>query len=168
MYFSVNTNVGVIMMAKILLFFLLFFTIKLNAQHSRIVGVYNDFQSKEKPFRLIQIHRLETNSYVFYLELGRGAPDYNSGSLYGRLTYVKGKDYWEYLPKDSSLNCGLRIAYRNNEVIVTTINGDCGFGYGVSATGVYPRKNKSNPLYFIDRHGRKVYFDKVSPEAYKF
>ena len=154
-------------MSKILFVFLFISTIKVNSQQTSIAGIYNDFTSTEKPFRLIRIHRAKNNAFLFYLELGRGAPDYNSGSLYGRLAYQKEKGYWEYVPKDSLLDCTLRIVDRNNEVRVTTISGDCGFGYGVDAEGVYPRTSKNNPAYFIDRGGRKVYFDKVSPEAYE-
>jgi hypothetical protein len=54
----------------------------------------------------------------------------------------------------------------NKIIIIKTLHGDCPFGNGVVADGLYPRMQKGNPPCFIDRHGHTIYFSKVSPEQY--
>lgn len=100
------------------------------------------------------------------MEVGRGAPDYNSGALYGKLTFNKKLGNYEYLPKDTIDDCKLIFVRHKNKIIVHTENGQCGFGYGVYADGSYILKNEANRQFFYSRTGKKVYFNKTSPKNF--
>jgi hypothetical protein len=118
------------------------------------------------PFQLVEIHQINPGKIFFYLEVGRGAPDYNSGALYGTLTLNKKSGNYEYIPKDTVNNCKLVFIRYNNKLIIKTVNGDCPFGYGVTADGIYKLTSKKNPQYFIDREDKKINFDKTPPDKY--
>jgi len=64
-------------------------------------------------------------------------------------------------------DCKLEFKRDNRKVIIKTIEGNCPFGYGVYADGVYYIHNRKNPLFFVDRGGKKTYFEKTSPEEYE-
>lgn len=114
-------------------------------------------------YQLLKIHAKESGSLLFYLEVGRGAPDYNSGSLYGKLTYNSKTDHYEYIPKNTTDDCKLVFIKTGKTIIIKTVAGDCPFGYGVEADGKYLVIDHINPKFFIDRKGRKIYFDKTAP-----
>ncbi|MDB5032610.1 hypothetical protein [Mucilaginibacter sp.] len=123
-------------------------------------------KSQDSPYQLLQIHYSDQSTILFYLEVGRGAPSYNSGALYGRLIFNRKTGNYEYIPKDISSNCKLIFIKRENKIIIKTVSGECLFGYGVYADGIYTLNDKNNPTYFTDRTGRKRYFNKTSPETY--
>lgn len=129
---------------------------------------WNGGQTTEDAYQFLQIHYKRSGEIFFYIEVGRGAPSYNSGALYGRLVTNKRTGHLQYLAKDTTADCSLDFAMTDNKIVVKTINGDCPFGYGVFADGTYKLKKKSNPMYFNDRSGQKIYFDKTDPEHYEF
>jgi hypothetical protein len=54
-------------------------------------------------------------------------------------------------------------------LIIKTINNcyECNFGGNVIVDNQYKlREGTSNPEYFIDGHGHKIFFNKTSPEDY--
>lgn len=116
-------------------------------------------------YKMLKIHAKQSGSLLFYLEVGRGAPDYNSGSLYGRLTKNAKTGNYEYLPKGTE-GCKLIFKRSKTAINIKTVTGDCGFGYGVNADGKYLLIGRNNPNDFIDRAGHKIYFDKTSPGKY--
>lgn len=122
-------------------------------------------KSTQSPYQLLIIHYTNASTISFYLEAGRGAPDYNSGALYGRLTFNHKTGLYEYIPKDPSTDCKLSFEIRGDKIIVKTIGGDCGFGYGVFADDTYTLTNKQNPQYFISRTNKKIFFNKTPPDA---
>jgi len=138
-------------------------------QPSPIQGTYYTDYGKpgtDKPYQCLQIHYVNNNILYFYMEVGRGAPDYNSGALYGKLTFNKRSSNYEYLPKDTIDDCKLVFVKHKNTIIIHTANGQCGFGYGVFADGTYILKTKANPIYFYSRTGKKIYFNKTSPKDF--
>jgi hypothetical protein len=136
---------------------------------SPIQGTYYSDYGKpgtDKPYQMLQIHYANNNKFSFYMEVGRGAPDYNSGALYGDLTINKRSGNYEYLPKDTIDDCKLVFVKHKNTIIVHTANGQCGFGYGVFADGTYILKAEANPPYFYSRTGKRIYFNKTSPKNF--
>jgi hypothetical protein len=134
---------------------------------ARIQGTYKHIYGKtdKSPYQILEIHYVNPSKILFYLEAGRGAPSYNSGALYGELTFNKKTGHYQYIPKDISEDCKLEFIIGSNKVIVKTVAGDCGFGFGVYADDTYTLTDKSNPQYFITRTDKKVFFDKTSPDA---
>lgn len=129
---------------------------------------WNGGKSTGDAYQRLQIHYKKNGEIFFYIEVGRGAPSYNSGALYGKLIANKTTGHLQYLAKDTTLDCSLDFAKTNNHIVVKTINGDCPFGYGVFPDGTYKMKKKSNPMYFNDRSGQKIYFEKTDPEHYEY
>lgn len=108
----------------------------------------------------------ETDSTVlFYIDICRGLPDLNMGSLYGRLKIKNGHGIYS-----STLfgKCMWQVIINNKTLVISTLNNceDCGFGYGVFADHKYERKNRKKPKYFENGEGTKIYFNQISPENY--
>ena len=72
----------------------------------------------------------------------------------------------QYVPIDTANDCTLDFIKSGNKITIRTVHGDCPFGYGVYADGVYNLKKSSNPLYFVDRAGQRIYFNKTTQENY--
>lgn len=139
------------------------------AYAQNIQGTYWRYYSKkvgkDGPFGVLTIHQDKSDT-VFCIEVGGGAPAYNSGLMYKRLTYNKVTQSYQYLPVDRILDCGLDITVNKNHLIVRTLYGSCGFGGFLYADGKYILKNEHDPIWFIDRAGRKVIFNETAPEKY--
>lgn len=150
------------------LFLLLFSSCRID-QPCTYCGEYkNGGQTSEDSYQLLQIHCKKSGDILFYIEAGKGAPSYNSGSKYGSLTVNKKNGHLQYLAQDTTEDCSLDFSFAKHEIVVTTINGECPFGNGVYADGTYNLKKKSNPTYFVDRKGKKIYFGETDPEQYQF
>lgn len=109
----------------------------------------------------------ETDSTIlFYVEANRGAPSYNMGQLYGRLTLVNGKGIFYSNPDNAEKSCKFSCTFQSDHLILETIDNEdnCGFGFDVYVDGRFKRKTKNVPHYFEDETGRKVYFKKTPPE----
>ena len=153
---------------RLFVFIFLISFLDAGAQKNNFQGTYAHYfgNSTEGAYQLIEICYLDSANILFYLEVGRGAPSYNSGAIYGRLTQNKKTGDLEYFPKDTSGNCSLELAKNKNQIIIKTIAGDCPFGYGVVPDGKYTLQKSTNPLFFTDRKGKKIYFKKIPPEEY--
>lgn len=101
-------------------------------------------------------------SALFYLDLNRGAPNNNLGSLYGRmwLRDSSGIYYQGY--------CRMIFRFSKGALSIQSFTryNDCGFGYGVTAQGAYSRTAQKSPDFFLNPEGRKVVFLETSPEQY--
>ena len=148
--------------------FILACFINASAQQKLFQGSYEEHYGKtpDDPYRLIKIHYVDSNHILFYLEIGRGAPSYNSGAIYGRLQPNPKNNHLEFLPADTIEHCQLDLSKKGKNIAIKTIAGACPFGNGVSANGNYLFKTSANPVYFVNRKGEKVYFSKTSPEEY--
>ena len=137
----------------------------LNTSAQSIHGTYN-YGKASTGYGLLKIHEIDVNHYRFYLEIGRGAPSYNSGALYGTLKFDKKTKTAIYLPASAD-DCRLELKFTKNKIIVKTVGGDCGFGGGVYADAVYNLRDNKNPSFLISRANKKIYFDKTPPEKFR-
>ncbi|HYI77460.1 MAG TPA: hypothetical protein VEW65_07545 [Chryseolinea sp.] len=107
----------------------------------------------------------ETDSTVlFYIDVNRGAPSYNMGSLYGRLKITKGLA--TYVSKDQG--CQWTIQFTNDRLTIVTVKdfSDCRLGNGVVVDGSFGRTSMKVPDHFVDREGTKYFFKTMTPEKY--
>jgi len=147
------------------LFFIcaIFIIAQLTASAQLIKGTYSYGNPKKEPYGLLQLHQTKAGTYLFYLEVGKSAPSFNSGVLYDKITFNKTSGRYEANTK----GCRLQFLNGPKGVTITTVKGDCGFPYGVVADGTYATKNNRNPSSLTTRTGKKVYFDKTTPAAFK-
>ena len=105
------------------------------------------------------IHPLDNNDFLFYLEVNRGAPSFNSGTLYGRVEANSENQY-------DHGDCILHFSFSSEGVAIRSEEGhsSCGFGHGVRADGRYKRIKEELPQYFQTMTGDTIYFDEVLPE----
>jgi hypothetical protein len=136
-------------------------TLKVSAQIKQ--GTYNYGKPTKEPYGILQIHQTKAGNYLFYLEVGRGEPSFNSGALYDKITFNKESGRYEAHTK----GCVLQFLPDKKGVAINTVKGDCGFAYGVVATGTYITRNNRNPSSFTTRTGKKVDFTKTAPSAFK-
>lgn len=145
------------------LFISLIFIAALSANAQIKHGTYNYGKPKKGPYGLLQLHQTKAGDYLFYLEAGGDAPNFHSGALYDKITFNKTSGRYEANTK----GCLLQFLPDPKGVAVRTVSGDCGFPYGVVATGTYITKNQRNPSSFKTRAGKKVKFAKTTPAAFK-
>ena len=111
----------------------------------------------------------ETDTTVlFFASLNRGAPGYNMGELYGRLTVANGAGTFTSNPEGQEKSCKWICEFKKDKLIIRTLNDQdaCGFGFHVYMDGTFKRKSVSVPAYFIDLTGKKYYFSKTKPEGW--
>ncbi len=146
----------------IILFLLTIVTFNVSAQIKHGTYHYGKPQKKE-PYGILQIHHTKAGNYLFYLEVGRGEPSFNSGALYDKITFNKASGRYEANTK----GCVLQFLPDSKGVAIKSVKGDCGFPYGVVTTGTYVTKNLRNPSSFTTRTGKKFKFDKTTPADIK-
>ncbi len=110
----------------------------------------------------------DDSSYIFYLEVNRGHPSYNSGALIGRINASsKSEGISKIIDNQTGVNCTLRFDFEKDTIVIKTdsISCICGFGYAVTADGKYKKTNAKIPYFFIDRHGDTIYFKSLTDES---
>jgi len=116
----------------------------------------------------ISIYPETDSTILFYLDINRGAPSYNMGSLYGQLK-IKNDNGTFYSKFDYTDNaCKLAFQFSKDILNIKTVDGQdgCGFGNAVYADGDFKRETNKIPDYFENGEGTKVYFKTTSPEEY--
>ncbi|MFT7033674.1 MAG: hypothetical protein ACJA2S_002182 [Cyclobacteriaceae bacterium] len=101
---------------------------------------------------------------LLYIELTRGAPSYNSGSIYTRINLTSSEIILRRV--DIDLKCEIGLLIKKDLVVLNTLNNDCGFGHGVVSDGTFKKISSKTPQYFTNGEGLKVNFTKTSPEKY--
>lgn len=134
-----------------------------NVSAQLIHGTYNYGKPKKEPYGVLQLHQTKAGNYLFYLEVGGDAANFSSGALYDKITFNKTSGRYEANTK----GCLLQFLADPKGVAIRQVKGDCGFAYGVVATGTYIAKNRRNPSSFTTRTGKKVNFSKTAPGAFK-
>lgn len=142
---------------------LIFIAAQQTASAQVMKGTYSYGKPKKGPYGVLQIHQIKPGNFLFYLEVGKDAPNYNSGALYDKITFNKTSGRYEANTK----SCRLQFLNGPKGVTVTTVKGDCGFGYGVIADGTYLTENHRNPSWLKTRTGKKLYFAKTTPATFK-
>ena len=130
-------------------------------------GSYGD-STQNGPGGQVIIYAISDDSVLFYLDVSRGAPSYNMGSLYNRLNVGSDKCIFNIKLDYCDSLCKLSFDFKDSILTVSTIDKgyDCGFGGNVIADGIYKKVDSNQPKYFEDAHGAKIYFDKTTPENY--
>jgi hypothetical protein len=136
---------------------------------SKYAGIFTYGSDQEKGgIGTIIIYPETDTTVLFYIDLNRGAPSYNMGSLYGRVILKNdaGSFYTELDQADKG--CKWTFNFVKDSLTIETITGyyDCGFGNAVYADGVYKKQSYKLLEYFEDMEGEKVYFSKTKPEDY--
>ncbi len=127
---------------------------------AKYAGKYQfGFNSEEDSGGILAVYPKNDKTVLFYLELSRGAPSYNSGMMIQDLIIDKnGKA--DLILNDDFFNCHLSFVFTPKNVSIKDVDStdECGFGYGVRATGLYQKIDSSIPLYFTDLDGLTLYF----------
>ena len=136
---------------------------------SKYTGIYSYGKDIEKErIGNIVIYPETDSTILFYIDLNRGAPSYNMGSLYGRVIIKNGKGVFFTKKKHEEGACKWSFEFTKKSLTIKTLqsNFDCAMGHGVYADGVYELFSNKLVDYFEDQEGRKTYYSKTKPEAY--
>ena len=149
---------------NILLFIIIFeiiFRSCTNSQTNEVVtkldGVYRYGDSSgEGPNGQVIIFTESDDSLLFYINISRGAPSYNMGTLYSRIAIKDGQGV--FFSREFEIGeeaCKWSFTFSKNILTIKTIgkNYECGFGGNVWADGIYKKVENFKQDFFIDPHG---------------
>ncbi len=123
-------------------------------------GEYQYGGDPEKgPYGLVSVYAKDDSRIMFYLELGRGAPSYNMGSIWGEVVIKNSKGL--FVSSLEGRSCQFILNFYSNQLVIKTIDNQdgCGFGGGVLADGTFKKVSTKNPEYFIDNGSmEKIFF----------
>jgi hypothetical protein len=111
----------------------------------------------------------ETDTTVlFYIDLNKGAPSFNMGSLYGRVIVNGERGTFSTRLDNENKGCEWTLNFSKKSLNITTSfgYGDCGFGNAVYADGKFKKRSNKIIQHFENTEGEKVYFYKTKPEDY--
>ena len=127
---------------------------------NKFVGTYSFGDNEcENGCGRVLIHPESDSTALFYIDVNRGAPSYNSGALRGRI-YKNSNDTYLFYSKEYG-ECSLKITLNNNILSVSTEDGknECGFGYAVRADGNYILIDNFVQEYYTTGEDSKIYFE---------
>lgn len=130
-------------------------------------GVYAYRIGEDGPMGTILVYPNSDTSYLFYMDLSRGAPSYNMGARFGEVV-MRGDTGFYSVREDEFEDCTFTFLFTEKEVKVITdeAHDDCGFGYGVYADQTYPRTDTLAPTYFINMEGDSFAFNGLTVHKY--
>lgn len=134
-----------------------------------IAGTYSFGDDVELgPIGSVMIYPLTDHSALFFLDLCRGAPSYNTGRLSGEMTIRDHIGTYDSKKDGADYNCELKFEFSADALKITTNeeSGDCGFGYAVYADNNYNLIDRSVPEYFITGESDTVTFSSLAAELY--
>lgn len=137
---------------------------------SKYGGTYRDIKNATNGrIGWADIYPESDTTILFYLSLNRGAPSFNMGQKYGRLTMKNNIGIYYFKNDWDSLGCKLIFSFSKDTLTIKTPDSfdECGYGYGVYSDGVFEKHYKKIPKYFIELTGDTTYFDKVKPEKWE-
>ena len=126
---------------------------------NEFVGTYSFGDNEcENGCGSLLIHPESDSSVIFYLEVNRGAPNYNSGAVKGKL-FMSSENIYEYNSNKFGA-CGLVFELDDVFMKIKTIvnKNNCGFGFNVSADGLYKLLDNNVPEYYTNGEGSKNLF----------
>ena len=112
----------------------------------------------------IYIYPDSDSTLLFYLELNRGAPSYNSGAIVGQMNiYSPGEADFTIIKEEDRINCSMNFWFTNDSLYIRTNDqaDDCGYGYGIYSDGDFKRICPDTPESFIDGSGNRFLFKKL-------
>jgi len=110
---------------------------------------------------VIYVYPNSDSTLLFYLELNRGAPSYNSGTIVGQMNiYSPGEADFTLIKENDYINCSMNFWFSNDSLFIRTNDkaDDCGYGHAVYSHGDFKKIKKDIPEYFIDMSGEKTWF----------
>ncbi len=118
---------------------------------------------------VIYIYPNSDSTLLFYLELNRGAPSYNSGAIVGQMNiYSLGEADFTMIKENDFINCSMNFWFNNDSLFIRTNDqaDDCGYGHAVYSHGDFKKTKKEIPEYFVDRSGEKTWFKDLDWEKW--
>lgn len=127
---------------------------------------YYSVEGGSGAFGSLRIYPETDTTFLFYVEVNRGAPGYNSGAMYSRAYRV---DAERFEAKDPYADCRFELKYSDRSFSIKDLGPEastcCGANVGLD--GCYPQQNDSIYEYFTTRTGGDtIFFDKISPEYF--
>lgn len=120
------------------------------------------------PVGSVKVYPISDNAALFFLDLNRGAPSYNSGQLAGKMTIKNNIGYYDSTIEGEDLDCILTFSFTPQQLEIATESdhNDCGFGANVYAGNEYTLIDNSIPTYFVYGPGDTVLFkDMIKKET---
>src|SRR6266481_4714366 len=111
-----------------------------------VVGTYRGYTAGGQGCT-VEVGDPRRDSVRVQMDCHRGDPSHHSGGIDARLLLRDGVAVDEI--KGNGGLCTLRFEFRNKRVTVRQTGSDrlCGFGFGVTATGTYPRVSRRPPKF---------------------
>lgn len=135
----------------------------------KYAGTYSFGQDVEEDRSGIILIYPDTGSTVlFYVDVCRGAPSYNMGSLYGRVKITNDTGVFYTKSDFSDIGCQWKFRFSNDNLSIKTIDDkcDCGFGNAVFVDGEYKKISDTIPEFFENMDLDKIFFKNTKPEEY--
>ena len=145
---------------SVIAFCLLLFPFNGFSQTEKLSGTYSYGKSGEAAYGYLALYSKNDSILFFYIENGRGAPSYNSGSLDGVLQ-VK-NDSGVFISNDTDWILHFHFLKNGVKIVSKEYKSGNGYGYGVDPDGEYTRISNKKPAYFINREGDTMYFNKYN------
>lgn len=136
---------------------------------SKYAGTYSFGANIEKGrVGSIIIYPETDNTILFYIDINRGAPSYNMGSLYGRVAIKNGVGTFYTKFDYADMGCKWGLKFSKNTLTIATIDNqyECGFGGNVFADGDYILKSNKAVDHFETMEGQKFFFKTTKPEEF--
>ena len=136
---------------------------------ANIGGTYSFGNDVEKgAVGSIIIYPVTEYSALFFLDVCRGAPSYNTGQLFGNLSIQGNIGTYDSKKYSEDINCLLKFEF-NSDIIKVSLDkehNDCGFGHAVNAENSYTRLEDTIPEFFVEGQGDTIYFEGLTVEKY--
>lgn len=138
--------------------------IKNDFETTKYGGIFQYELGRSGAYGRILIYPESDTTVLFYIDISKGAPSYNMGSLYDRMRIMNDQAIYE----SGTSDCRWTFLFAENRIIVKTLgqSDDCGFGGSIIADGVFERTSKVLPVYFVNGEGEKIFFKTTPPEKY--
>jgi hypothetical protein len=99
-------------------------------------------------FGEINVKLLKNSKIAFTLFVCKGAPSYNSGTIWDTLNYQDNVSIYK-TPEDDS-TCKIVLIFKKSGITIkqhqADLNFGCGFGHGVFADGFYKKTSSKIPI----------------------
>ncbi len=134
---------------------------------SKYGGTYSFGDNAEKgAVGHISVYPESDSSLLFYLDVNKGAPSYNMGLLFGRMTMNNGTGTYFKKEDYQKQGCKLQFSFQDNAVAIATAKGfeECEFGHGVVPDNNYAKRSSEIPASYISAEGDTIQFSSAKPE----
>ena len=99
-------------------------------------------------FGEINVKLLKNSKIAFTLFVCKGAPSYNSGTIWDTLNYQNNVSI--YKTSEDSSTCKIVLSFKKSGLTIeqhqADLNFGCGFGHGVFADGFYKKTSSKIPI----------------------